>query len=588
MLEDVAKTLAETAARSGSFERFGKLGRKLHVLADQEILAVQGSKAPCDCKPGCDHCCRGLVTATLPELAEIVTEVESWPTDRRAHLDARIGEYQAQAALYWKGERLALKAECPFLNQSRCSIYELRPLHCRSKSSYSANACKSQLEDPEVEISEVPGQSEVCVQLVEGTLKGFQDAGRPAGTYELAPSLRHFLQSQPGLPRRFEVRPARQSDARLRPDITATRLRAESQLDAYEGRVADPVADPMHSLFGLDLPIVYSSPDHAEASWTMLSTRIERLLETKLEPDLAFHALAYARLFFLPYAAKDVRPLLEQFMGHVHREFACKALPQFTAPIDRKRKPGRFRLGYLSTRLTGYNGSRWALGWLGNHRAEIETFALNLCPTEDAVSLRWRRLAHHYYRLPFAAAEAAELVRSLDLDALIFTDVGEDGLTLQLSLLRLARWQFGGWGRVITSGSPQIDFYLSSAEMEPEDGDTHYTEQIIRLPGSGQYLYPEPVKPSTKSREEFGLPDLPLCLRWPEPCEAASESRSPIPRDYRAFKKAGGHLQPSKQSGGGPSGSIADVRSRCRCAPSATTDAARVFERGTPGRLGPR
>jgi Fe-S-cluster containining protein len=510
MLEDIAKTSATLAARSGDFERFGRLARRLHVLADEEILKVQASEVPCACKPGCSYCCHGLVTATLPELAAIVTQVETWPKSRKAQLDARIGEYLGQATLYWKGERLALEAECPFLDQGRCSIYEIRPLHCRSKSSYNADDCKKQLNDPEHETKKVPGQSEVCIQLVEGTIKGFQEAERPTGTYELAPSLQHFLQGRPGLPRRFEVRPARQTDARLRMDLKDVRVQAVSLFDAYHAGTDGPATDPLNSLFGLDLPMVYSSIDHAEECWATLNSHVDRLLEAKPDPHLAYSALAYARLFYLPYAGKDVKPILERFMGHVYREYASKALPQFTAPIDRQRRPGPFRLGYLSTRLIAYNGSRWALGWLGNQSPEIETYALNASPKEDAFSLRWRRLANHYFRLPFAAAESAELIRSLDLDALIFTDVGEDGLTLQLSLLRLARQQFGGWGRVITSGSPEIDYYLSSADMEPDDGDSHYTERLVRLPGSGQFLYPEPVVPTTKSRAELGLPERPF------------------------------------------------------------------------------
>lgn len=510
MLEDIAKTSAALAARSGSFERFGRLARRLHVLADEEILKVQASAAPCACKSGCSYCCHGLVTATLPELAAIASQVETWPKARRALLDARIGEYMAQATLYWKGERLALQAECPFLDQGRCSVYEIRPLHCRSKSSYNADDCKKQVDDPEHETKKVPGQSEVCVQLVEGTIKGFQEAERPTGTYELTPSLQHFLQGRPGLPLKFEVRPARQTDARLRLDLKDVRVQAVSLWDAYQAGTTDPATDPLSSLFGLDLPMVYSSTDHAEEFWATLNTHVDRLLETKPEPNLAYHALAYARLFYLPYAGRDVKPVLERLMRHFHVEFASKALPQFTAPIDRPRKPGPLRLGYLSTRLIAYNGSRWALGWAGNHGKDIETYALNASQKEDAISLRWRRLADHYFRLPFAAAESAELIRSLDLDALVFTDVGEDGLTLQLSLLRLARYQFGGWGRVITSGSPEIDFYVSSADMEPEDGDNHYTERLVRLPGSGQFLYPEPVTPTTKSREELGLPDRPF------------------------------------------------------------------------------
>lgn len=505
MLEDIARTSTANAARKGSFEQFGRLARKLHLLSDEHILTLQQSSERCACKLGCDYCCVGAVTATLPELASIVKFVEAWPASQQAGLDTRLGEYQTQADRYWRGEEPIQAAKCPFLDLGRCSIYELRPLHCRSKSSYNADACKLQIDDPEIELQEVPGQSEVCIRLVEGTLHGFQEAGRPAGTYELAPAILHFRKGLPGLPRRFEVRPARQMDARLRADLKPVRLQAVNLFDAYNAGDSGPF-DP---LFGIDLPMVYSSADQAEEAWEQLHSHVDRLLETKSDPALAFHALVYARIFYLPYAAKDVKPLIERFMAHIHREFACKAFPHFTAPLPPRRKPGPFRLGYLSTRMIGYNGSRWALGWLGNHGRDVETFALNACPTEDAVSLRWRRLANHYFHLPFAAAESAELIRSLDLDALIFTDVGEDGLTLQLSLMRLARRQFGGWGRVVTSGSPQLDYYLSSADMEPDNGDLHYTERLVRLPGSGQFLCPEPIKPETKTREEYGLPDRP-------------------------------------------------------------------------------
>jgi Fe-S-cluster containining protein len=520
VLDELARTLTANAARSGSLDRFAKLSAKLHLLADQEILKMQGETQPCACRPGCAHCCRTLATATLPELIEIVAKVRTWHESRREAVLARIGAYQIEAASHWKGEQLAFRAECPFLDGERCSIYELRPLHCRSKSSFSAEVCRNELDDPEIEIPGVPEQAEVCARIVEGTLAGFQDAARPAGTYELAPSVHHFLQDQPGLPRRFEVKSARKSDVGLRSDLKAIRLQAESSYEEHAAGVpAASTSRPLSQLFDLELPVVYSSLDQAEACWDALNTGLDRLIETRLEPVLAFHGLMYASLFFLPYATRDVKPFLKRFMEHAHREFACKAFPQFTAPLPAKRKPGPFRLGYLSTRLVGYNGSRWALGWLGNHGPEFETYAFNVSPVEDAISLRWRRLADHYFRLPVGAAEAAELIRSLDLDALVFTDAGEDGLTVQLSLMRLARWQCGGWGRVVTSGSPQIDLYLSAEEMEPADGDSHYTERLVRLPGSGQFLYPEPVKPSQKPREALGVPDRPFLFVGQNPCK---------------------------------------------------------------------
>jgi protein O-GlcNAc transferase len=53
---------------------------------------------------------------------------------------------------------------------------------------------------------------------------------------------------------------------------------------------------------------------------------------------------------------------------------------------------------------------------------------------------------------------------------------------------------------------PTIDYFLSSQLMEPPDGDTHYTERLVRLPNLGMNYTPDPsvmtgpgpIAPSTK------------------------------------------------------------------------------------------
>lgn len=41
------------------------------------------------------------------------------------------------------------------------------------------------------------------------------------------------------------------------------------------------------------------------------------------------------------------------------------------------------------------------------------------------------------------------------------------------------------WGHPVTSGLPTIDLYFSGQLLEPPDADAHYTERLIRLPGTG-------------------------------------------------------------------------------------------------------
>ena len=75
------------------------------------------------------------------------------------------------------------------------------------------------------------------------------------------------------------------------------------------------------------------------------------------------------------------------------------------------------------------------------------------------------------------------------------------------SSLRLAPVQCVAWAHPITSGSPNLDYYLSSELMEPENGQDHYSERLIRLPGIG-VNYPKPIIPRPllgKRRADFGL-----------------------------------------------------------------------------------
>ena len=44
----------------------------------------------------------------------------------------------------------------------------------------------------------------------------------------------------------------------------------------------------------------------------------------------------------------------------------------------------------------------------------------------------------------------------------IFTDVGMAASSLVASMLRLAPIEMQGWGHPVTSGSPNMDYYISS------------------------------------------------------------------------------------------------------------------------------
>jgi predicted O-linked N-acetylglucosamine transferase (SPINDLY family) len=61
------------------------------------------------------------------------------------------------------------------------------------------------------------------------------------------------------------------------------------------------------------------------------------------------------------------------------------------------------------------------------------------------------------------------------------------------------------WGHPVTTGLDTIDYFLSSADLEPDDGNTHYTERLIRLSALLPYYYRPPLPDPPRDRTSFGL-----------------------------------------------------------------------------------
>ncbi|MFN0318579.1 MAG: hypothetical protein ACKVQA_26430 [Burkholderiales bacterium] len=123
----------------------------------------------------------------------------------------------------------------------------------------------------------------------------------------------------------------------------------------------------------------------------------------------------------------------------------------------------------------------------------------------DEVTNMIQSNSDRFYSLSSSLEDICQQIHSDALDVLIFTDIGMCSTVDKIAALRLAPVQCLAWGHPITSGLPTIDYFLSSVLMEPEDGDSHYTEQLIRLPGIG-IPYPKPTLPEAiLSREYFQL-----------------------------------------------------------------------------------
>jgi predicted O-linked N-acetylglucosamine transferase (SPINDLY family) len=88
---------------------------------------------------------------------------------------------------------------------------------------------------------------------------------------------------------------------------------------------------------------------------------------------------------------------------------------------------------------------------------------------------------------------------------LIYPEIGMDRGSAWLAAQRLAPIQCVSWGHPNTTGYPTLDYFLSSALMEPPDGQLHYTERLVRLPNLSIYYEPPELPPLTVDRAELGF-----------------------------------------------------------------------------------
>ena len=267
------------------------------------------------------------------------------------------------------------------------------------------------------------------------------------------------------------------------------------------------------------LPVVYDTDDQINEYRRRYTEGIEQLagrysLDRADDRARAFRVLFTSTNFYLQYQGRDDRDLQARYGEFVHRVMRAN-FPHWAEPrpAPRADKGGRIRVGYASAFLCNHNGAVWMLGWLRHRdRRRFEVFGYHTGSKTDAKTEEFRKLCDHFHYIPANLEGACRRIAADDLHILVYPELGMDAQTQLMAGLRLAPVQCVGWGHPVTSGLPTMDYWISSDLMEPEDGQAHYTEKLIRLPNLAHCYSREQrdrlhSRPPARTREYFKLRD---------------------------------------------------------------------------------
>jgi predicted O-linked N-acetylglucosamine transferase (SPINDLY family) len=141
----------------------------------------------------------------------------------------------------------------------------------------------------------------------------------------------------------------------------------------------------------------------------------------------------------------------------------------------------------------------------------------------DEITEAFKRSADDYVELSEIQEEAVQTLRQAQLDVAVFPELGMDEWTVLLSHHRVAPVQCVFWGHPITTGNPNIDYFISSEHFVSEHFDeateesltlsgyrrSSFSEQIVLFRGlSTTFTEPKPLTEETKeiTRSRLNLP----------------------------------------------------------------------------------
>lgn len=212
--------------------------------------------------------------------------------------------------------------------------------------------------------------------------------------------------------------------------------------------------------------------------------------------------------FFLAYHGRDDRALLESISAVLLA--ACPDLA-YHAPhtIAPRAATARVRIGFVSRYFHSHSVGLFFNPIIANLSAQpqFEVLVFSIGEKSDGTfNELTARCSKHVHLGSASLLQARRLIEREKLDVLVYPEIGMDPFTWLLSFARLGRVQCVLQGHSNTTGVPNIDWYVSSALIEPAGAQAAYSERLALLPTLPMHLSPPPQPAAMDARAHFDLP----------------------------------------------------------------------------------
>jgi len=222
--------------------------------------------------------------------------------------------------------------------------------------------------------------------------------------------------------------------------------------------------------------------------------------------------------FLLSYQHRNNVAIFKR-LADVYRQMfpeVCYVAPHVTQRSKgQKPRSHLLRVGFVSGRMAKLSSVMKDRMGVIKHldRSRFTVALFSFAEPKDNFGQMAKRMVDEYYLCdPQDFIKTRSLIASLNMDVLVYCELGFGPHTYALAHCRLAPVQLTTWGHSDTSGIPTIDHYISTELYEVgdhEEAQSHYSEHLILHKSLCTHYfkpYDEGVAKTMRGRERFFLP----------------------------------------------------------------------------------
>ena len=207
--------------------------------------------------------------------------------------------------------------------------------------------------------------------------------------------------------------------------------------------------------------------------------------------------------FYIQYHGLFDRNIQES-MAHCYRKiirdvgYVAESLDK-RIDLDRADSGHLIRVGFMSKLFGIFEPHGLLLDGIIKYlpRNYFRVICLEIAPggQQKIVSPLVKDVSDEFVQISMDHVHASRTLSALDLDILVFADVLSEPMNHFLLHSRFATVQIAFWGNPITSGSPHVDYFISSDFMEHPfrtrmlADQEPYSEQVVLTPGQGIWYF---------------------------------------------------------------------------------------------------